>query len=52
LEDKLPIFSPQLGQSAWSYSYDLYLNRIVEEALKKANASDCSDAEVEDSISR
>jgi len=48
LEDKLPNSPPSIRRSAWSYSYDLKLNKICEEALQKAIASDCSDAEVED----
>jgi len=48
LEDKLPISSPRIRQSAWSYSYDLNLNKICEEALEKVIVSDCSDDEVED----
>jgi len=34
--------------SAWSYSYDLNLNRICEEALQKTIKSDCSETEAQD----
>ena len=53
LEDKLPISSPCMRRSVWSYSYDLQLHQICEEAQQKATISDVSESEVEDkSISR
>jgi len=53
LEDKLPISSPGMRRSAWSYSYDLKLNQICQEAQQKATICDVSKSEVEDkSISR
>jgi len=48
LEDKLPISSSCDRRSAWSYSYDLNLNQIREEALQKATESECTETEVED----
>jgi len=53
LQDKRLISSSYGRGSAWSYSYDLWLNQICEEALKKEIKSDCSVTGVEDlSISR
>jgi len=48
LEDKLPISSPCIRCGAWSYSYDLKLNQICEEALQKATKCDYSESEDED----
>jgi len=53
LEDKLPISSPCMKRSVWSYSYDLILHQISEAATQKATICDFSESEVEDeSISR
>jgi len=45
LADKPPVLTS--CNSAWSYSYDLILNHLCEEALRKTIKSDCSETEVE-----
>ena len=50
LEDKLPISSPCMKHSVWSYSYDLKLHQISEAAKQKATICDSSESEVEDKL--
>lgn len=47
LEDNLHVSSAEHRNSAWSYSYDLNLNKICEEASPEAIESDFSESEVE-----
>jgi len=51
LEDTLPILPPSNRPSAWSYSYDLKVDQISQEALKKTIQSSCLETEVEDESS-
>lgn len=47
LEDRHPLSSPSKSRSAWSYSYDLNLQKICDEAFPKTLKSDWSLPEFE-----
>jgi len=50
MQDKLTILSNGRTPSTWSYSYDLNLNHMCEEALREEIKSKCSGADVADKL--